>query len=95
MRFSTSNTPRISAKAQSSRGKKKNKNKKKTRKRKATSKARSLFLQCLMFIESHFSAQSHENTAAEVTFVAASLLFSKEFCIKESELQTTDPTGVK
>lgn len=35
-----------------------------------------------MFIESHFSAQSHENTAFEVTFVAASLLFSKEFCIR-------------
>lgn len=35
-----------------------------------------------MFIESHFSAQSHENAAFEVTFVVASLLFSKEFCIR-------------
>lgn len=43
-----------------------------------------------MFIESHFSAQNHEDTASELTFVVASLLFSKEFCIKEAEFQTAD-----
>lgn len=78
---SRSNIPEhISVKTEFSR---RERGEKKRIEKKATSKARSLFLQCLMFIESHFSAQSHENTAFEVTFVVASLLFSKEFCIKE------------